>query len=44
MTPERANKVLALTAWFLTSDWLSGKTTVANAIKKLPLMIVIHLR
>lgn len=33
VTPERANKVLALTAWFLTSDWLSGKTTVANAIK-----------
>ena len=32
VTPERANKVLALTAWFLTSDWLSGKTTVANAI------------
>ena len=33
VTPERANKVLALTALFLTSDWLSGKTTVANAIK-----------
>ena len=32
VTPERARMVLALTSWFLTSDWLSEQTTVAEAI------------
>lgn len=32
VTPKRARTVLALTSWFLTSDWLSEQTTVAEAI------------
>ncbi|WP_416339489.1 condensation domain-containing protein [Raineyella sp.] len=32
VTPERARTVLALTAWYLTSDWLSPTVSVAGLI------------